>query len=175
MLYNRCTGIYKFGNNTNPRHIRRRSNLGHIFRGKKCVLWAGKYGNILIVWWSRDEWFEVSIPYIARQSEFTRYHLYSLLIPKIQDNVIPNILLQTVLRMYYLFYMCCNYLMLHCGILIFTVFFLLISWPWCEWNFLKNAWQWNDQCSLYSFVWGVYAVKPLASVRSQSLFWVSYV
>jgi hypothetical protein len=36
-----CTGIYKFGNNTYPRH---RSNLGHIFRGKKCVLWAGKYG-----------------------------------------------------------------------------------------------------------------------------------
>ena len=31
MLYNRCTGIYKFENNTYPRHIRRRSNLGHIF------------------------------------------------------------------------------------------------------------------------------------------------
>jgi hypothetical protein len=45
MLYNSCTGIYKFGNNTYPRRIRRRSNLGHIFRGKKkCVLWAGKYG-----------------------------------------------------------------------------------------------------------------------------------
>ena len=28
MLYNRCTGIYKFGNNTYPRRIRRRSNLG---------------------------------------------------------------------------------------------------------------------------------------------------
>ena len=27
-----------------PRCIRRRSNLGHIFREKKCVLWAGKYG-----------------------------------------------------------------------------------------------------------------------------------
>ena len=46
MLYNRCTGIYKFGNNTYPRRIRRRSNLGHIFRGKKCVLWAGKYGSL---------------------------------------------------------------------------------------------------------------------------------
>ena len=44
MLYNRCTGIYKFGSNTYPWRIRRRSNLGHIFRGKKCVLWAGKYG-----------------------------------------------------------------------------------------------------------------------------------
>jgi len=42
MLYNRCTGIYKFGNNTYPQRIRRRSNLGHIFRGKKCVLWTGK-------------------------------------------------------------------------------------------------------------------------------------
>jgi len=47
MLYNRCTGIYKFGNNTYPRRIRRRSNLGHIFRGKNFVLWAGKYGNAM--------------------------------------------------------------------------------------------------------------------------------
>jgi hypothetical protein len=31
-------GIYKFGNNTYPQRIRRRSNLGHIFREKKCVL-----------------------------------------------------------------------------------------------------------------------------------------
>jgi len=38
MLYNRCTGIYKFGNNIYPRRIRRRSNLGHIFRGKKVRL-----------------------------------------------------------------------------------------------------------------------------------------
>jgi len=44
MLYNRCTGIYKFGNNTYPRRIRHRSNLGHIFGGKKCILWAGKCG-----------------------------------------------------------------------------------------------------------------------------------
>jgi hypothetical protein len=49
MLYNRCTGIYKFGNNTYPRRIRHRSNLGHIFRGKKCVLWAGKYGISLCI------------------------------------------------------------------------------------------------------------------------------
>jgi hypothetical protein len=47
MLYNRCTGIYKFGNNTYPRRIRCRSNLGHTFREKKCVLWAGKYGICL--------------------------------------------------------------------------------------------------------------------------------
>jgi len=39
------TGIYKFGNNTYPQRIRRRSNLGHIFHGKKCVLWARNYGN----------------------------------------------------------------------------------------------------------------------------------
>jgi len=38
MLYNRCTGIYKFGNDTYPRCIRRRSNLGHIFQGKKVLL-----------------------------------------------------------------------------------------------------------------------------------------
>ena len=29
-------GIYKFGNNTYPRPIRRRSNLGHIFREKSA-------------------------------------------------------------------------------------------------------------------------------------------
>jgi len=34
MLYNRCMGIYKFGNNTYPRRIRRRSDLGHIFGEK---------------------------------------------------------------------------------------------------------------------------------------------
>jgi len=45
MLYNRCTGIYKFGNNTYPRRIRGRSTLGNIFREKKCVLWAGNYGK----------------------------------------------------------------------------------------------------------------------------------
>jgi hypothetical protein len=44
MFYNRCTGIYKFGNNTYRRRIRRRSNLGHIIWEEKCVLWAGKYG-----------------------------------------------------------------------------------------------------------------------------------
>ena len=32
------TGIYKFGNNTYPRRIGRRSNLGHIFREKKVRL-----------------------------------------------------------------------------------------------------------------------------------------
>jgi len=45
MLYNRCTGIYKFGNNTYPQRIRRRSNVGHILWGKDCVLWARKYGD----------------------------------------------------------------------------------------------------------------------------------
>jgi len=40
---NAGTGIYKFGNNTYTRCIKCRSNLGHIFRGKECVLWAGKY------------------------------------------------------------------------------------------------------------------------------------
>jgi hypothetical protein len=48
MLYDSCTGIYKFGNNTYPRRIRRISTLGHIFRGKKCVLRAGKYGILFL-------------------------------------------------------------------------------------------------------------------------------
>jgi hypothetical protein len=37
-------GIYKFGNNIYPRRIGCRSNLGNIFLGTNCVLWAGKYG-----------------------------------------------------------------------------------------------------------------------------------
>ena len=41
------TGICKFGNNTYPQRIRRKSNLRHNFRGKKCVLWAGKYGILI--------------------------------------------------------------------------------------------------------------------------------
>jgi len=41
-MYNRCTGICKFGNHSYHRRIRRRSNLGHIFREKKCLLWARK-------------------------------------------------------------------------------------------------------------------------------------
>jgi hypothetical protein len=40
-LYNSCTGIYKFGNNTYPRRIRRRSNLGHIFREKSVSYGPG--------------------------------------------------------------------------------------------------------------------------------------
>ena len=59
MLYNRCTGIYKFGNNTYPRRIRRRSNLGHIFLEKKCVVWAGKYSNL--------QYFSLNI-YISRKN-----------------------------------------------------------------------------------------------------------
>jgi len=34
-------GIYKFGNNTHPQHIRRRSHLGHIFRGKSASYGRG--------------------------------------------------------------------------------------------------------------------------------------
>ena len=42
MLYNGCTGIYKFGNNAYPRRIRHRSNLGHFFQGKKVRLMSQK-------------------------------------------------------------------------------------------------------------------------------------
>jgi len=62
-------GIYKFGNNTYSRRIRRRSNLGHIFRGeKKYVLWAGKYGNsvrlALVVDCSWSGFLELSFVFI---------------------------------------------------------------------------------------------------------------
>jgi hypothetical protein len=43
------TGIHEFGNNTYPQRVRRRSNLGHIFQGKKCVLWARKYGKCRLI------------------------------------------------------------------------------------------------------------------------------
>ena len=39
--YKICTGIYKFGNNTYLRHIRRRSNLGHIFREESASYGSG--------------------------------------------------------------------------------------------------------------------------------------
>jgi len=35
MLYNRCTGIYKFGINTYPWRVRRRSNLWVTFFWEK--------------------------------------------------------------------------------------------------------------------------------------------
>jgi len=41
MLYNRYTGIYKFGNNTYPRRVRSRSKLGHISRGKRASYGPG--------------------------------------------------------------------------------------------------------------------------------------
>ena len=47
MLYNRCTGIYKFGNNACPRYVRHRSNLGHIFGGGKNVFYGP--GNMVYV------------------------------------------------------------------------------------------------------------------------------
>jgi hypothetical protein len=37
-------GYCNFRNNTYPQRKRHKSNLGHIFREKMCVLWAGKYG-----------------------------------------------------------------------------------------------------------------------------------
>ena len=45
------TGIYKFGNNTYPQHIRCKSNLGHIFRGKKVRLMGRetRYYNCLAI------------------------------------------------------------------------------------------------------------------------------
>jgi len=65
MLYNRCTGIYKFGNNTYPQRLRCRSNLGYIFREKKCFLWAGKYGNNFYVTSQLLYWKKCTIKVIS--------------------------------------------------------------------------------------------------------------
>jgi len=48
MLYNRCRGIYKFGNNTYPPRTRHRSNLGHIFRGKSASYGLGNTVTTII-------------------------------------------------------------------------------------------------------------------------------
>ena len=47
MLYNRCMGIYKFGNNTYPRRIRHRLNLDDIFSGEKVRLMGREIRYIL--------------------------------------------------------------------------------------------------------------------------------
>jgi hypothetical protein len=44
-MYYGCMGIYKFGNNTYPRRIRRRSNLGQIFLWKSA---SYRPGNTVI-------------------------------------------------------------------------------------------------------------------------------
>jgi len=41
-------GIYKFGNNTYPQRIRRRSNLGHIFREKGASYGPGNTVCIIL-------------------------------------------------------------------------------------------------------------------------------
>jgi hypothetical protein len=51
MLYNSCTGIYTFENNTYPRRIRRRSNLGHIFRGKSASYGPGNTVFLNLLLW----------------------------------------------------------------------------------------------------------------------------
>jgi len=45
MLYNRCTGIYKFGNNTYPRRIRRRFEFRSHCAGKKVRLMGWEIGQ----------------------------------------------------------------------------------------------------------------------------------
>jgi hypothetical protein len=49
MLYNRCTDIYRFGNNTYPRRIRSRSNLGHFFEGGSASFGLGNNGFLNLI------------------------------------------------------------------------------------------------------------------------------
>ena len=48
-MYNRCTVIYKFENNTYPRRIRRRSNLVIFFGGKKVRLMGREIRHVMTV------------------------------------------------------------------------------------------------------------------------------
>jgi len=42
-------GIYKFGNNTYPRHIRHRLNLGHIFQEKSASYGPGNMVTCILL------------------------------------------------------------------------------------------------------------------------------
>jgi len=68
MFYNRCMGIYKFGNNTYPRRIRRRSNLGHIFREEVRLMgreiW---YIRQLVSWGRMADWSTKSKIFLLRE------------------------------------------------------------------------------------------------------------
>ena len=45
-MYNRCKDIHKFGNKYLTSAYKTQVKFSHIFRGKKCVLWSEKYGNL---------------------------------------------------------------------------------------------------------------------------------
>jgi hypothetical protein len=66
MMYNRCMGIFKFGKNTYPWRMKCRSNLGHIFWPKKCILWAGKYGIYSV-------FYNTQHSYAARVTSFSLF------------------------------------------------------------------------------------------------------
>jgi hypothetical protein len=52
---------------TYPQCIRLRSNLSHIFREKKCVLWAGKYSTFMLHMKDVLKWLCCHIRYIVTQ------------------------------------------------------------------------------------------------------------
>ena len=70
MMYNSCTDFYKFGNNTYPQRIRRRSNLGHIFREKKDASYG--LGNTVsqMIQGRRNEWKMVYCVLLKQYSEY---------------------------------------------------------------------------------------------------------
>jgi len=71
MLYNRCTGIYKFGNNTYPRRIRRSSNLFHIFLEKSASYGPG---NTVFVLTKIHSFFNHALQYYQMQENtFSKY------------------------------------------------------------------------------------------------------
>jgi hypothetical protein len=83
MLYNSCTGIYNFGNNTYPWRIRSRSNLCHIFR-EKCASY-GPGNTVLSVCYGHQyvpvtlvTIFMVIILRINSSLDFTSLHYTSL-------------------------------------------------------------------------------------------------
>jgi len=69
-------GIYKFGNNTYPWRIRCRANLGHIFGGKKCVLWAG-------IWYIENFWKFSAFPSNKFAEQWALFHITGTLLHKI--------------------------------------------------------------------------------------------
>ena len=54
--------VFKFGNNTYPRRIKRRSNLGHIFRGEKVHLMGRE------IWYLCGNRLDYSIPLFLKSA-----------------------------------------------------------------------------------------------------------
>jgi len=90
MLYNRCTGIYKFGNNAYPWRIKRRSNLVTFFGKKYASYGPGntvlKFNSRFVISWISNKWR----PVVSEKTCFWQ-DVYFLCKPvKFKDSLLKN-------------------------------------------------------------------------------------